>query len=117
MGGREDLAAPARDQEDVRAPALVRGRLLSLAEMGPAVPAMNPRRQHEPVHPHEPPNALAVVARQARMRLEYRLDGFATSQLLKDEIHGDAGSHNDRLTHHHFGIGDDHRFTHRHPPS
>ena len=61
-GDREHLAAPAGDQEDVRAPALVRRRLLHLAEMRPAVAAMDPRRQHQAVHAHEPPDALAVVA-------------------------------------------------------
>ena len=62
-GHREHLPTPARDQEDVRAPALIRGRLLHLAQMRLAVPAMDPRRQHQAVHPHEPPNAFAVVAR------------------------------------------------------
>ena len=61
-GDREHLPAPARDQEDVRAPALVRRGLLYLAQMRPAVPAMDPRRQHQAVHPHEPPDALAGIA-------------------------------------------------------
>src|SRR5467141_1189292 len=36
-GHRENFAAPAGDEEDVGAPALVRGRLLYLAEMRPAM--------------------------------------------------------------------------------
>jgi hypothetical protein len=44
----------------------IRGWLLHLAQMRLAVPAMDPGRQHEAVHPHEPPNALAVVARAKR---------------------------------------------------
>jgi hypothetical protein len=55
-------AARARNQEDVRAPALVRRRLLHLAQMRPAVPTMGSRRPHQAVQAHQPPNALAVVA-------------------------------------------------------
>jgi hypothetical protein len=58
----EHLATPARDQEDVRAPALIRGGLLHSLQVRPPVPAVDARRQHEPVHPHHPGNALAVVA-------------------------------------------------------
>jgi hypothetical protein len=53
----------AGNQENVRAPALVRGRLLDLADVRPPVPAVDSRGQHEAVQLHHPPNALAVVAR------------------------------------------------------
>jgi hypothetical protein len=60
-GHREDLAAPAGNQEDVGAAALARGRLLDLAEVRPSVPPVAPRGQHESVCLHDPPDALAIV--------------------------------------------------------
>jgi hypothetical protein len=62
-GDREDFTTPARDQKDIGAPALVRGRLDDPAQVGPTVAPMRPRRQHQPVQLHDAPNALAVVAR------------------------------------------------------
>jgi hypothetical protein len=61
-GHGEDLTAPAGNQKDIGAPALVGDRLLHLAEMRPAVAAVDPRRQHQVVHTHESSDALAVVA-------------------------------------------------------
>jgi hypothetical protein len=60
-GHRDHLAAPTGNQEDVRAPALIRGRPLDLTDVRPAVAAMHSRRQHQPVQLHDPANALAVV--------------------------------------------------------
>jgi hypothetical protein len=61
-GDREDLATPARNQEDVGAPALVRRRLLDLAEVRPPAPPVDSWRQREPVPLHDPQNPLTIVA-------------------------------------------------------
>src|SRR5262249_11696571 len=52
----DDLTAPTRDQEDIRAPALIQGRLSDLAEMRAPVAAVDPRRQHQAVQLHDAPN-------------------------------------------------------------
>jgi hypothetical protein len=57
----DDLDAPARDQEDIRAPALIRGRLSDLAEMRAPVAAVDPRRQHQAVQLHDAPNIDARI--------------------------------------------------------
>src|SRR5262249_50641834 len=62
-GHGDDLATPTRDQEDVGAPALIRGRLVELPEVRPAVATVDARRQHQPVELHHAPNAFAIVAR------------------------------------------------------
>jgi hypothetical protein len=59
---REDLAAPARDEEHIGTPPLVRRGPLDLPEMRAAVPAMDPRGEHQAVEAHHAANALAVVA-------------------------------------------------------
>jgi len=53
--------ARARDQEDVRAPALIRGRLPDLAQLRAPVTAVDPGRQHQAVQLHDAPNPLPVV--------------------------------------------------------
>ena len=62
-GHGDHLTAPAGNQEDVRAPALVGGRLLNLPDVRPALAAVDPRCQHQPVQLHHASNAFAVVAR------------------------------------------------------
>jgi hypothetical protein len=65
-GHGDDLAAPAGNQEDVRAPALVRGRLLDLPEMRPPVASMNAGAPHQTVHTYMTGGSACGCSRSGR---------------------------------------------------
>jgi hypothetical protein len=82
----ENLPTPAGNQEDIRAPALVRGGSLDLPQMRPPVTTVHPRRQHQPVQLHHPANPLAVVAGMSRP--SWRPEGSAVrpeSRMLENK--------------------------------
>jgi hypothetical protein len=62
---RHHLAAPAGNEENIGTPALVRRRLLHLAQMGAAVTAMDARGEHQSIQPHDPADSMTAVLRPA----------------------------------------------------